>query len=98
MAELAEEEVEGDWVSEELDFVCIVLPIGIAYWPLLFPCRRTAAVIPLWAAPIGPGVEGSLLAPVWAATYVPGWPPRPGNALGGMRAGSCTLLQCFSDS
>ena len=39
------EEVEGDGVSEELDFVCIVLPIGIAYWPLLFPCGRTAPVI-----------------------------------------------------
>ena len=33
--------MEGDGVSEELDFVCIVLPIGIAYWPLLFPCGRT---------------------------------------------------------
>ena len=41
LAELAEEEVDGDGVSEELDFVCIVLPIGIAYWPLLFPCGRT---------------------------------------------------------
>ena len=36
--------MEGDGVSEELDFVCIVLPIGITYWPLLFPCGRTAAI------------------------------------------------------
>ena len=40
--------MEGDGVLKELDFVCIVLLIGIAFWPLLFPCGRTAAVIPLW--------------------------------------------------
>ena len=40
--------MEGDGVSEESDFVCIVLRIGIAYWPQLFPCGRTAAAIPLW--------------------------------------------------
>ena len=33
---------------EESGFFCIVLGIGLAYWLLLFPCGRTAAVIPLW--------------------------------------------------
>ena len=31
-------------------FFLIELPIGIAYWPLLFPCGRTAAVIVYWIA------------------------------------------------
>ena len=41
-------------------FFRIVLPIGIAYWPLLFPCGRTAAVIPLWITARLGGGQGVL--------------------------------------
>ena len=37
---------------QKIGFFCIVLPIGIAYWPLLFRCGITARVIPVW--PWGP--------------------------------------------
>ena len=52
--------MQGDGVSEELDFVCIVLPIGIAYWPLLFPCGRTGPCYSL--------VEEQALFLEWSAT------------------------------
>ena len=55
--------MEGDGVSEELDFVCIVLPIGIAYWPLLFPCGRTGPCCSLVEeqVPIGWRAEACIL-------------------------------------
>ena len=47
-------------------FCCIVLLIGIAYWPLLFLCGRTAPVIPLWNClliPVRPYSTYSLIQP-----------------------------------
>ena len=44
-------EISLKGVSGKSDQFFIVLPIGVGYWPLLFLCGRTAALIPLWQRP-----------------------------------------------
>ena len=49
-------------VTTKSDLLCIVLPIGIAYWPCYSLVESIGPVIPLW---------------IWVRPQVPGPPPCP---------------------
>ena len=58
----------------KIGFFCVVLPIGIAYWPLLFQAASAAGS---WAGP-GPGPDrlGLKCYLAWGGARVVGWGER----------------------